>query len=81
MPPTEKTAEDRELSALEAVARALGPLTSQERGRVIRWAEARYLTPRALLAELAKVEPAERFRQMVASGLIDEDGRYLGGKS
>jgi hypothetical protein len=36
------------------------------------------MTPERILADLARIDPGERFRAMVRSGLIDEDGRVLG---
>jgi hypothetical protein len=69
---------DPELDALDTVARCLAPLAPAERRRILDWCERKWMTPAALLAEAAKIPPLERFRAMVACGLIDEEGRYLG---
>jgi hypothetical protein len=69
---------DPEMFALETVARALAPLAASERHRILDWCKRKWLTPEELVAEVAEPRPADRERALVASGLIDKAGRYLG---
>ena len=69
---------DSELDTLQQLAALMERLPASARARALRWLSERY-TPTALelLEESAKLDPAERFEQLVRLGIIDRDGKVI----
>jgi hypothetical protein len=75
-----------EIAAMRAAYSALAPLSPQAQLRALAWlggvlaseCDSLPALARALLERAAQVPARERFRRLVESGLIDEDGRLTG---
>jgi len=84
-PQEDQMADDPEVTALEAINAILQPFAHTTRRRILGYFTRRETDgdlagqARRILEDVAKIDPKERFAEMVRSGLINEDGSYRGG--